>query len=305
MEEGVYPIRAAARLTRLTVDTLRAWERRYGAVSPRRKNGARLYTMADIERLSMLRDALDRGHSIGQVAGLSRIDLEKLGAPSHVGPIKVGSARSRKDPLEVVVAAVENFAYRDADRELSRMACIISPRDMVYDVALPLMQLAGQRWHDQRMRVAQEHMLTQLLGNLMVSMFRHYSTANPPATVVTATLAGDLHGFGILTSAMLAAIAGLGVVHLGPDLPLEELSYAAKRSGARVVLVSLTGAKDFSERASQLTSLRKRLPSDTELWVGVNPPELASRMQVKRKGILWIRDFGALEHELKRVGGRF
>ena len=305
MQRSLYPIRAAARLTRLTVDTLRAWERRYGVVSPQRKNGARFYSQADIERLSMLREALDRGHSIGHASELSNTDLKKLVSASPLAPALTDQPRSHKEPLEVIVAAVENFAYAAADRELGRMASIISPRDVVYQVSLPLMRLAGQRWHDQRMRVAQEHMLSQLLGNLLGGMLRFYTPAHPPATVLTATLAGDLHGFGILAAAMLTAGAGLGVIHLGPNLPLEEVSYAAKRSGARVVLISLTGSDDLAERAPQLASLRSRLPADTEFWVAVNPPELAAALKVKRKGIQWIRDFGELEHELKRIGGRF
>ena len=303
MEKSLYPIRAAARLTRLTVDTLRAWERRYGVVCPKRKNGARLYSQDDIDRLSMLREALDRGHSIGQASALSSAHLEKLISAAPVAA-RAGRARSGNDPLEVVVAAVENFAYAAADHELGRMASIISPRDVVYQIALPLMRLAGQRWHDQRMRVAQEHMLSQLVGNLLGGMLRLYTPVRPPVTVLTAALAGDLHGFGILAAAMLTASAGLGVIHLGPNLPLAEVSYAAKRSGARVVLISLTGLDDLAERAFQLASLRSRLPADTEFWVAVNPPELAAAMKVKRKGIQWILDFEGLEQKLKRIGGR-
>ena len=305
MEKLLYPIRAAARLTRLTVDTLRAWERRYGVVSPQRKNGARFYSQADIELLSMLREALDRGHSIGHASALSNTDLKKLVSAFPVAASGNGDARPGKEPLAAIVAAVENFSYAAADHELGRMASLISPRDVVYQVALPLMRLAGQRWHDQRMRVAQEHMLSQLLSNLLGGMLRLYTPISPPATVLTSALAGDLHGFGILAAAILTASAGLGVIHLGPNLPLEEVSYAAKRSGARVVLISLTGPNDLAERASQLASLRSRLPADTEFWVAVNPPELAAALKVKRKGIQWIRDFGELEHELKRIGGRF
>ena len=41
-EKG-YPIRAVAQLTGLSVDTLRAWERRYKAVSPQRQGRGRVY----------------------------------------------------------------------------------------------------------------------------------------------------------------------------------------------------------------------------------------------------------------------
>jgi DNA-binding transcriptional MerR regulator/methylmalonyl-CoA mutase cobalamin-binding subunit len=308
MGKGLYPIRAAARLTRLTADTLRAWERRYGAVSPARKNGIRLYTEVDVERLSMLREALDRGHSIGHAAGLSSDELRKLVSSSPGSAAATQPARARKnhdrDPLTAIVAAVESFSYAAADQELGKMAWLMSPRDVVYQVALPLMRLAGQRWHDQRMRVAQEHLLTQLLSNLLGGMLRLYTRSNPPATVLTTTIAGDLHGFGILAAAMLASSAGLGVIHLGPNLPAEEVSYAARRSGSSVVLMSLTGEENLAEGSSQLASVRARLPAETELWVALNPPELVAKIKMmKKRRVKLIVDFVELERELKRVGG--
>ena len=66
-----YPIRAVSRLTGIAIDTLRAWERRYGAVTPTRDDRGRMYTEADVARLRLLNGAVEQGHSIGRLAGLS------------------------------------------------------------------------------------------------------------------------------------------------------------------------------------------------------------------------------------------
>jgi MerR HTH family regulatory protein len=50
-----FPIRAVSKLTGLGIDTLRAWERRHGAVAPSRDDRDRMYTEADIARLRLLR----------------------------------------------------------------------------------------------------------------------------------------------------------------------------------------------------------------------------------------------------------
>ena len=70
-----YPIRAVAKLTGVAIDTLRAWERRHSAVTPIRDDRGRMYSDADIARLRLLRGAVERGHSIGRVAGLSDAQL--------------------------------------------------------------------------------------------------------------------------------------------------------------------------------------------------------------------------------------
>ena len=65
-----------------------------------------------------------------------------------------------------------------ADRELNRLsAATAKPRDVVHEVALPLMRITGERWHEGRFTIAQEHMVTELLSGLLVSLLRIYGTS--------------------------------------------------------------------------------------------------------------------------------
>lgn len=68
-----------SRLSGVPTGTIRIWERRYEALVPQRTPaGGRLYTKADAERLVLLKQLVDRGHSIGIVAGLSEGKLRQL-----------------------------------------------------------------------------------------------------------------------------------------------------------------------------------------------------------------------------------
>ncbi|MDE2148292.1 MAG: MerR family transcriptional regulator [Gammaproteobacteria bacterium] len=67
-----------ARLTGVPEATLRVWERRYGAVLPERTvKGGRLYSDADIERICLLKRAVEAGFPIGTIYDISSEDLEK------------------------------------------------------------------------------------------------------------------------------------------------------------------------------------------------------------------------------------
>jgi DNA-binding transcriptional MerR regulator len=67
----------------LSAYVIRIWEQRYRAVEPRRTaTQRRLYSQREIERLNLLRDATQAGHSIGQVAQLPTDKLGKLVAVS-------------------------------------------------------------------------------------------------------------------------------------------------------------------------------------------------------------------------------
>ena len=74
-----HPIQVAARRSGLSQDTLRAWEKRYGVVEPARSGGRqRLYSDQDVERLRLLRSAVEEGRRISEVANLSAKELTAL-----------------------------------------------------------------------------------------------------------------------------------------------------------------------------------------------------------------------------------
>ena len=73
-----YRIGAVARLTGVPPVTLRAWERRYGAVRTERQAGrARMYTREDVERLALIKRLVDLGNAVSTVATLSLPELQR------------------------------------------------------------------------------------------------------------------------------------------------------------------------------------------------------------------------------------
>ena len=77
--DGLYPMRAVVQLTGLKAETIRAWQRRYGAVIPRRSQGnARCFTMEDVRRLALLKEATSLGHAISEIARLDEDQLLKI-----------------------------------------------------------------------------------------------------------------------------------------------------------------------------------------------------------------------------------
>jgi Predicted transcriptional regulators len=66
-----HPIRLVANRTGLTVDLIRAWEKRYQVVEPARSDTQRrLYSDYDIERLRLIRIAKQAGRRLADIATL-------------------------------------------------------------------------------------------------------------------------------------------------------------------------------------------------------------------------------------------
>jgi len=82
--QQTYRIGAVSRLTGVAPDTLRVWERRYGAVVPFRSDaGTRLYSREDVGRLALIKRLVDQGDAISMVANLGTEQLQERakGAP--------------------------------------------------------------------------------------------------------------------------------------------------------------------------------------------------------------------------------
>lgn len=293
--ETVYPIRAVAKITGLSLDTLRAWERRHNAVVPERSERGRQYGRADIERLLLLKQLVQKGHAIGGIAAQSDEELRALLAQQPVQAVPASA--SPADMLAPILEAVESFDGPRASDELSRFAAILSPRDLICQVAVPLMHEVGTRWHNGTMAIAQEHLVSEMLRTLLGNMMRLFRPANPAMTMVLSTPAGESHEFGILAAAMLASLGGVEPVYLGPNLPASEIADAARRTSAKVVALSITVPSETTQE--EVNALAAAMPDGAELWIGG-----AGSAALDRTGLgvrtMWIEDLQALESECRR-----
>jgi DNA-binding transcriptional MerR regulator/methylmalonyl-CoA mutase cobalamin-binding subunit len=308
MKALVYPIRAVSKLTGISIDTLRAWERRYRVVTPRRDGRGRLYTEADVQRLRLLNAAVQKGHAIGRLAALSDEELQGLiASPVTVADAGAMNANRLDEPSLLphsVMTAIERWDYAAAERALASLAAVLAPRELVHRVALPLMRQVGEAWHEGRLSVAQEHMTSALLHNLVGALVPLYRRTSPASRLLFATPSGEHHEFGILLSAMLAAGGGLGIVYLGANLPAEEIVAGAQRTAPQAAVLGFIGANGAEAGLKGLQEVAQKLPSRIELWVGGTQGE-ALVTELKKTRALLIEDFEMLEQHLVRLGARF
>jgi DNA-binding transcriptional MerR regulator/methylmalonyl-CoA mutase cobalamin-binding subunit len=292
---GKYRIGAVTRLTGLSADVVRVWERRYGAVHPQRSQaGTRLYSEADIARLRRLRQAVEKGHSIGQAARLSD---EALAAVVS----EVSQAMDAISPYALVrerfLEAITRMDVVAADLEMGRAATLFPARDLINQIVAPLLAEIGERWAHREFGVAHEHVATNLLRNLLSSLIRLYPPDGHAETIVLATPAGERHEFGILLAALLAATRGWRVVYVGVDLPADEIAYAVRLTKSRYVALSVVN--QHPEAADELRAIAQHLPTTVRVWVG-GAEAIQYRELLHQLNWILIRDLDDLDDRLRR-----
>lgn len=255
-----YPIRAVSRLTGISVDTLRAWERRHQAVVPVRSERGRVYSERHVERLKLLSALVGGGHSIGSIAGLPDAALRKLRA--SVGG-KDGAATA---PAEVDLApvrlALSRYDLLALESMLNRHALVLTPPELIFGVVLPTLRDVGAQWQAGAICPAEEHLVSGIIRGLLGGVLRSLPRRAGGTRIVFATPAGELHELGLLSAAVLAAWVGCDAVYLGADLPPAHIAHAVKVSKAGVLVLAgtMSHAKPF-----EMQEL-KRLPAHVSLW---------------------------------------
>lgn len=269
-----HPIRVAARRAGLTPATLRAWERRYAAVLPERtQGGQRLYSDAQVDRLTLLRRATEGGRSIQQLAGLSDEDLQALvaedlgeGWTSTGGPPPSGAAAAA-ETIERAWVAITRLDADTLEALLRGAAVARGLQGLAEEIVRPLLVRVGEAWTLGQISPAHEHIASATLRRILSWMTDATSRGGGAGPrLVLATPSGERHELGAMMAAVAAATAGWQVTYLGPDLPADALAQAARSVGARAVGLSIVRT-DAAHR-EYLLELRRQLDSGVQIIVG-------------------------------------
>lgn len=300
MAEVQHSIKFAARKSGLTPHVIRVWEKRYDAVSPERTDtNRRLYSESEIERLGLLRDVTQAGHSIGQVARLPLEKLRKLAADSPnnvkvepaVRPARKTSAAGSF--LDECIAAVKALDARALEDTLKRAATALGAQGLLQRVVAPLAQTIGELWRDGSITAAHEHFASAVIRIFLGHAAKPFAGTESAPVLIVATPAGQIHELGALLVGAAAANLGWHVTYLGASLPAAEIAGAARQNRARAVALSVVYPEDDPRLEAELTRLHESLPVETALLVGGRAMN-SYRDALEKVGALQIKDLAHL-----------
>lgn len=274
-------VKTICQLTGINSHTLRAWERRYGVVQPRRQeNGRRTYTIEDLEKLKLIALLLRKGFLISHVANYTLVQLNKL-------LTEAAQTTAMANPEEQAISRTEELAQQLEQAlstyDLVRLSPLLSQakidcsiREYLFRLIIPLLQRVGRGVACEELSVGQEHALSAVVRyHLMQSLFGlsdHHALVHAkeaPKSFAVATMEGNQHEMGALMAAILCAYHGYRVFYLGSNLPAQALAEAVLAVGANCAIVGLPPADIQGPTIeSYLTELLEALPPMCEVWIG-------------------------------------
>lgn len=244
----LYPIREVSRLTGVNSVTLRAWERRYGLIRPRRTpKGHRLYAREDIERIEQILQWLNRGVPVSQVCNL--IDHPGM-AESDTPPPDPGDWPAQRSHL---IHAVEALDTARLETLYTQTLALYPVTTCVTELWVPMLRELEERWNERPGDALQRRTLESFLRT-RIGMRLYHGNANAGGPALLAMpLPDDPGTLWLLLAALLAGDRGLRVRLLDAAPPLDELPLAVARLAANGVLLA-------GSHAGRTDLIRRQLP---------------------------------------------
>lgn len=267
MQEPQLNIAAVERELGLSKDVLRVWERRYGFPTPERDaHGERLYPLAQVERLRLIKRLMDQGHRPGRLMTSSFEDLSSLvGARPLLA--SVPSAKGHEEALDGLVTLIKQHDVAAYAQALQQRLARDGLHHFVQNTMAPLSKMIGRAWEDGLVEVFEEHLFTELSKRVLRQAIASVAGGQTPRVLLT-SLPNEPHSLGLLMVEGILSLEGAHCIPLGTQMPMLSIVEAARAHRADVVALSFSAAFPARQIPSLLKQLRDLLPNTVALWAG-------------------------------------
>jgi len=291
------PIGAVERDTGLSKDTLRVWERRYGFPAPQRDAfGERAYPLAQVDKLRMVKRLLDHGHRPGRIVGLPIERLQELASATAAVPHGAATLAT-DDALDAYLALVKAHRVADLRRALSQDLLRMGLGRFVSEVVGPMNERVGDAWARGSFEVFEEHLYTESMQVVLRNAINTVPEAGATPRVLLTTLPFEAHGLGLLMAEALLVLEGAHCISLGIQTPIGDIVLAARAQRVDIVALSFSSTHAANAVLDGLLELRRKLPTEVELWGGGRCAVLHRRPPA---GVLVLGSLGDVAPALER-----
>ena len=231
--EELLTVAAVARRLGIAPATLRTWDRRYGLGPTDHAEGAhRKYGPRDVARLMVMRRLIASGVSASDAAETA---LEhKGGATLRVTELKF---EERSDLVNAIyrsaVALDREFIASSLTKDIKKNGVIRTWQEVI----VPVLIMVGDDWAKSGEGIEVEHLLTEIIKNVMRDQTNLTSQPVNTRPVLLASVGEEMHSLALHALAAALSEKKIDSFFLGSRTPLEALSAVVTRSAPPAIFL--------------------------------------------------------------------
>jgi MerR family transcriptional regulator, light-induced transcriptional regulator len=260
-----FRINQVAKLTGLSKEVLRVWEKRYRLLSPERgSNRYRLYSEQDVELLKYLTREIEQGHAIGELASLGKDEI--------LARMRDGKEESKPFPSDQFLVELEKYLLPldtlSFEKRLNELVVLLPFEEFFNRILIPLQIRVGELWFDKKIDISIEHYVT---AQAKIKIFTAINMINAEQTgpqVLVACPSWELHEIGAQMIAYFCAARRCRVNFLGANLPLANLMHFSFLTKPDVVILSCTSDISENKARAYFAELSPQISPICPVWVG-------------------------------------
>jgi MerR family transcriptional regulator, light-induced transcriptional regulator len=253
--DGHLRIGELSRRVGVSAELLRAWERRYGLLSPTRTPGGfRLYGEDDERRVRRMLHNLDSGLSAAEGARLALAERDAaVPATENADTPELGAVG------EQLRRALDEFDEAAAHAALDRLLSSFTLDSVLRDAVLPYLHDLGERWQRGEASIAQEHFASVLLRGRLLGLARGWGSGGSRLALL-ACLPGEQHDLGLICFGLALRGQGWRITFLGPDTPLATIAETTHMLRPALVVVTATARVEAASTRDGLAGVARSAP---------------------------------------------
>jgi DNA-binding transcriptional MerR regulator len=233
---------------------LRAWENRYGLLTPiRSAGGFRLYSEDDERRVRLMQARLAQGLSAAQAANAALAE-SKAALLEDAVPDRPTAPRPEGDAAAVLREALDAMDEPTAHAALDRLLAELTVETVLRDVLMPYLHDLGERWQGGSIGVGNEHFASHVIRGRLCGLARGWGAGRGPYALL-ACPPGELHDLALMAFGIVLGRSGWRVGYLGADTPVPDLVSIAANSTPELVVLAATTPDRFTPIVDDLRRL--------------------------------------------------
>ena len=244
----------------VTIDTLRAWERRYGLLRPRRSPGGfRLYSENDEMTVRAMLAQIDRGFPPAQAAKLALGGSRSSDATVAEVPLSPAAEGAFTEACDQLRIALTGFHDRRAHNLIDRLLAEFTIDTVLDEVILVCLRDIGDRWEHGDVTVGQEHFASNLVRERLLGLARPWDQGGGPRAIL-ACPPDERHDIGLICFGIVLGRSGWRITFLGSDSPVATVAETAAALKPDLVVFASVIAGPLRAVAPALRKLAKTRP---------------------------------------------